>query len=270
MERAGQEVSDTGMRRVGKKGLKLGRLVAVASEDFDLADGLSGVDDVGGGQEFGAGEGGADGGGRGTALGVVGDIEGVFLSEEAGAIGLAGVVAGEVGEGVGPVGGVLDGVDAGVGGGGPEAGGVGWEGLVEGGGEAPVGGDDEVAAFLGGFQLGIDEDIRDEAPGLGPAALGAGGIAGEEMQVGGIGAVETGFEGPGEAGGADEVGIDEEDALESGEDEGDGAPTDAVFGLEEGADDELMASEHGGEDEPGGPAGVWPGGLGAPEEIGEG
>ena len=83
-------------------------------------------------------------------------------------------------------------------------------------------------------------------------------------------AVETGFEVPGEASGADEVGIDEEDALESGEDEGDGAPTDAVFGLEEGADDELMTGEHGGEDEPGGPAGVWPGGLGAPEEIGEG
>ncbi len=58
--------------------------------------------------------------------------------------------------------------------------------------------------------------------------------------------------------------------MEGGEDEGDGAPTDAVFGLEEGADDELMAGEHGGEDEPGGPAGVGPGGLGAPEEIGEG
>ena len=270
MERVGQEVSDTGMRRVGKKGLKLGRLVAVASEDFDLADGLAGVDDVGGGQEFGAGEGGADGRGRGATLGVVGDIEGVFLGEEAGAVGLAGVVAGEVGEGVGPVGGVLDGVNAGVGGGGPEARGVGGEGLVEGGGEAPVGGDDEVAAFLGGFQLGVDEDIGDKASGLGPAAPGAGGIAGEEMEEGRVGAVETGFEGPGEASGADEVGIDEEDALESGEDEGDGAPTDAVFGLEEGADDELMAGEHGGEDEPGGPAGVWPGGLGAPEEIGEG
>ena len=47
MERVGQEVSDTGMRRVGKKGLKLGRLVAVASEDFDLAHGLSCVDDLG-------------------------------------------------------------------------------------------------------------------------------------------------------------------------------------------------------------------------------
>ena len=194
MERVGQEVSDTGMRRVGKKGLKLGRLVAVASEDFDLADGLSSVDDMGGGEEFGAGEGGADGGGRPPALDVVGDIEGVFLSEMAGAVGLTGVVAGEVGEGVGPVGGVLDGVDAGVGGRGPEAGGVRGEGLVESGGESPVGGDDEVAAILGGFQLGVDEDIGDKASGLGPAALGAGGVAGEEVQEGRVGAVETGFE----------------------------------------------------------------------------
>ena len=223
--------------------------------------------DLGDGEKLGASEGGTDGGGWAAAGGVIADVEGVAPGEVAGTVGFAGVIARQVSEGVAPVGRILESVNAGMAWTGPEAGCVRREGVVECGGEAPVGGDHEVAAVFGGAQLGVDEHIGDEAARLGPAALAARGIAGEEVQPRGGGAVQAVFKAPGDAHGAEEIAVQEEDALQSGEEEGDGAPTDAVRGLEEGIDDELVAEQQGGEDLPRREAGVGPGGGGVPEKV---
>jgi hypothetical protein len=69
-----------------ERGSKLRWLVAIASKDFDLTQGLSGMDDLGDGEQFCACESGTDKRRWGASGRVIRHIESVFLSEQAGAV----------------------------------------------------------------------------------------------------------------------------------------------------------------------------------------